>query len=675
MSDNLLLQKFKTPYEAFPFDVVTEKDYEPAIQALIEAARTEILQIASHPEPPTFANTIAALEYSGKPMSRVTEAFFNINSAETSDYLQELAQKIAPQLADFSNDILLNADLFQRIKTVYDRKEDWQLNDEEQRLLFITYKNFVRNGALLSDEQQKTLRELDQQLSMLQVQFSQNVLQETNSYRLELHEDKDIAGLPESLLQQAADIAREQQKSGYIFTLQFPSYVPFMKYAANRERRKELYLAYNRRAFQANDHNNESVIRAIVQHKDHRARLLGYANHAAFVLEERMAGSEDAVHTFLFDLLEKARPYALKEMEALKAIAAKDGIEELMPYDHAYYAEKLREEQYDYSEEKLKAYFPLEQVLNAAFGLAERLFGLQFSPMKNIPVYHPEVTVYEVTESGRHKALLYTDFHPRPGKRAGAWMTSFKGQYMDQEGNNSRPHIAIVCNFSRPVGNTPSLLTFTEVTTLFHEFGHALHGMLADTRFESLSGTNVFWDFVELPSQFLENFCYEKTFLKTFARHWESAAELDDDTIDKIVKSANFMEAYQTLRQLSFGMLDMAYYHSDLTPDMTIAAFEQQQTEPARLYPLVPDTALSPAFSHIFAGGYDAGYYSYKWAEVLDADAFAYFKENGIFNPDIAALYKTMLSKGGTVDPMDLYVQFRGRKPDAGALLKRAGLE
>ncbi len=672
---DILRHTFRTPHEAFPFDVVTDKDYEPAITALLQEAKADLERIAKDPEPATFASTIAALDYNGKQMARVVEAFFNVNSAETNDYLQELAQKVAPQLAAFSNDILLNKDLFYKVKAVCDKKDQLHLDGEASRLLSITYKNFVRNGALLSEQKQSELRNLDQQLSTLKVQFSQHVLQETNGYQLHLLDETDIAGLPESILRQASEISREQGKSGYIFTLQFPSYVPFMKYAANRERRKELYLAYNRRAFQQNECNNEQVIRDIVALKDQRAQLLGYENHAAFVLEERMAKSEETVRSFLRDLLTKARPQALREIDALRSLAARDGIETLMPYDHAYYAEKLREAQYDYSEEMLKAYFPLEQVLNAAFGLAEKLFGLRFSLRNDIPVYHPEVRVYEVQESRRYKALLYTDFHPRPGKRSGAWMTSFKGQYIDHQGNNSRPHISIVCNFSRPVANTPSLLTFSEVTTLFHEFGHALHGMLADTHFESLSGTNVFWDFVELPSQFLENYCYEKSFLNTFAHHWESGEALDDNTIDKIVKAANFMEGYQTLRQVSFGLLDMAYYHGSLPADTTISTFEQQQILPAQLYPLVPDTAFSPSFSHIFGGGYDAGYYSYKWAEVLDADAFAYFKEQGIFNPDTAAQYKTLLSKGGTVDPIELYIQFRGREPDVSALLKRAGLE
>jgi len=459
-----------------------------------------------------------------------------------------------------------------------------------------------------------------------------------------------------------------------VFTLQYPSLVPFLTYAASRERRRELHLANGTKAFRDNEYNNESVIRRIAALRDQRAKLLGFDTHAAFVLEERMAGNADTVFSFLYDLLQKAKPYAIKDTEALKPLAAKDGIDILMPYDHGYYAEKLREEKYDYSEEELKPYFSLGHVLQAAFDAAGKLYGLTFTLRNDIQKYHPEVAVYEVLEQGRHKALLYTDWHPREGKRAGAWMTSYKGQYKEQ-GKDHRPHISIVCNFSRPTADTPSLLTFNETTTLFHEFGHALHGMLADTTYESLSGTNVYWDFVELPSQFMENYCYQKEFLVTFARHYQTGKVLPDEQIDKIVASANYMEGYQTMRQLSFGLLDMAYHTGMLKPGEGIEQFEKETIQTTQLYPVIPGTAQSPSFSHIFPGGYSAGYYSYKWSEVLDADAFAYFKETGIFNPETAARFKTLLSKGGTEDPMELYETFRGRKPDAGALLERAGLK
>jgi peptidyl-dipeptidase Dcp len=483
-----------------------------------------------------------------------------------------------------------------------------------------------------------------------------------------------MEGIPDSIRTQAKEEATKRKLEGWVFTLQYPSLIPFLTYAANRERRKELHMANGRKAFQNNEYNNEEIIRKIVTLRDERARLLGFDTHAAFVLEERMASTPDQVFTFLYDLLEKAKPYAGKDIEALKPLAAKDGIETLMPYDHAYYAEKLREEKYDFSEEELKPYFPLEQVLHAAFDAAKKLYGLTFQIRNDIQKYHEEVTVYGVLENGNHKALLYTDWHPREGKRAGAWMTSYKGQYRtDQE--DHRPHISIVCNFSRPSGETPSLLTFNEVTTLFHEFGHALHGMMADTKYESLSGTNVYWDFVELPSQFMENYCYEKEFLATFAKHYKTGEILPMEQIDKIVASANFMEGYQTMRQLSFGLLDMAFHTGKLQQGESIETFEKQITKETQLYPTIAGVAQSPSFSHIFPGGYSSGYYSYKWSEVLDADAFAYFKEIGIFNGETASKFKTLLSKGGTEDPMDLYIAFRGRKPDVNALLERAGLK
>ncbi|PSK89599.1 M3 family metallopeptidase [Taibaiella chishuiensis] len=673
MNQNPLLQPFNTPFQSVPFDQIRQEDYREAIIQAIETARQEIAAISNNPETPTFDNTLVTREEAGRQLAVASEAFFNLNSAETSDYLQEVAEEISPLLAAFSNDINLDEALFARVKHVYEQADRTGFSTEMQRLLDKSYKHFTRNGALLSEADKQTLRQIDQELSGLTVKFSQNVLQETNAYSMHIEDEAGLEGLPASIVAQARAEAETRSLTGWVFTLQFPSYVPFLKYAANRERRKELYLASAQKAFKDNAYNNEAIIKKIVSLRDQRARLLGFASHAAFVLEERMAGTPDAVTGFLNDLLEKARPFAHQDVASLQPLAARDGLTELMPYDHAYYAEKLREEKYDYSEEALKPYFPLQQVLQAAFAAAGKLYGLSFSERTDIPTYHEEVTVYEVLEEGRHKALLYTDWHPRKGKRAGAWMTSFKGQYRNADGEH-RPHISIVCNFSRPTGDTPSLLTFNEVTTLFHEFGHALHGMLADTRYESLSGTNVYWDFVELPSQFMENFCYQKEFLATFAHHYKTGELLPEAQIDKIVASANFMEGYQTLRQLAFGLLDMAYHTGGLAEQDTIEHFEKEITRSAQLYPALPHTAQSPSFSHIFAGGYSAGYYSYKWSEVLDADAFAYFKETGIFNPETAALFKTLLSKGGTEDPMDLYVAFRGRKPEVNALLQRAGL-
>lgn len=670
---NPLLQPFDTPFESVPFETLEQEQFKPAILECIDRAKAEIAAIVANEATPNFDNTIAALERVGKQLEVISATFFNLDAAETNDYIQNLAQELSPVLAEYSNDVMLNEALFTRIQQVFDHINRAALTGEENRLLDKTYKSFVRNGALLSEKEKERLREIDKELATLTMKFSQNVLQETNAYQLHIEDQAQLAGLPESIVAAARDEAKKRNLEGWVFTLQSPSFMPFMKYAANRELRKELQLAAGKRAFKANEYNNEGIIRKIVDLRGQRARLLGFDTHAAFVLQERMAAAPDTVFNFLHDLLNKAKPHAQREIAALQELAAADGIAEIMPYDHAYYAEKLREARFNLSEEALKPYFPLHSVLQAAFDAAHRLYGLHFTQRNDIQKYHPEVTVYEVTENGQHKALLYTDWHPRNGKRAGAWMTAYRGQYIS-DGRNIRPHISIVCNFARPVGDTPSLLTFTEVTTLFHEFGHALHGMLADTTFESLSGTNVYWDFVELPSQFMENYCYDKTFLRSFGRHYLTGEPLPEVEIDKIVAASNFMEGYQTLRQLGFGLLDMAYHTGKLAADTTIETFEADTLRDTQLYPRLDGTAQSPSFSHIFAGGYSAGYYSYKWAEVLDADAFSYFKETGIFHPETAAKFKALLSKGGTEDPMELYVQFRGRKPEPEALLRRAGL-
>lgn len=671
--NNILLTEWNTPFQAAPFSKINSEDYEPAIVALIEAAKHNIDKIVANTETPTFENTILALENAGQKLNVVSAIFFNLHAAETNDIIEVAAQNISPLMAAYSNDIMLNRRLFDRIKAVYDNEENKNLNSESKRLIDITYKSFVRNGALLNEEQQSQLCSIDEQLSVLKVTFSQNVLTETNAYTLHITNEKDLDGLPDSVKAMARQEAQERKMEGWVFMLQYPSITPFLKFAKNRALRKEIHLAAGKKAFQNNAYNNAENIKKIVRLRDERAKLLGFKNHADFVLQERMAKEEQTVHTFLIDLLTKAKPFATQEIKDLTALAAQDGIEEIMPYDHAYYAERLKEQKFSISEEELKVYFPLHQVLQAAFDAAGRLYGLEFVRNNKIDKYHEEVAVYEVKENGKHKALLYTDFFPRKGKRAGAWMTIYKGQYKEN-GVNIRPHISIVCNFSRPVDEVPSLLSFMEVTTLFHEFGHALHGMLADTQYESLSGTNVYWDFVELPSQFMENFCYEKEFLQTFAKHYQTGETLPEDKIDKIVQSANFMQGYQTLRQLGFGILDMAYHTGKCHATISIEEFENNTIAATKLYPHISGTAISPSFSHIFAGGYAAGYYSYKWAEVLDADAFAYFKEKGIFDTTTAQKFKTLLSKGGTEDPMQLYIDFRGRKPEIDALLQRAGL-
>ncbi|WP_134090686.1 M3 family metallopeptidase [Olivibacter sp. XZL3] len=669
---NPLLSAFNTPFNSFPFENVKQEDFKPAILEGLALARKDIAEIVDDPASPTFDNTVVALEQAGKQLHIITEAFFNLNSAETNDYLQNLAEEISPLLAAYGNDITLNERLFERVKAVFESTSK-NLSEEEYRLLDRTYKSFTRNGALLSDAEKDRLRFIDKELSTLKVKFSQNVLHETNAYTLHITNEQDLEGLPDSVKSAAKEEAKKRNLKGWIFSLQFPSMMPFMKYAKNRNLRKELYVASSQKAFHKNEYDNEDYIKKIVSYRQERAELLGYESHAHFVLQERMASNPEQVDTFLRDLLAKAKPFAQKEVEQLRQLAVMDGISELMPYDHAYYVEKLREAKYNFSEEALKPYFALEEVVKAAFDVANRLYGLSFRKRHDIQKYHQEVDVFEVLENGEHKALLYVDWFPREGKRAGAWMTSYRGQ-SKVNGQHIRPHISIVCNFSRPYEEVPSLLTFNEVTTLFHEFGHALHGIMADTVYESLSGTNVYWDFVELPSQFMENYCYDKGFLSSFAKHYKTGEPLPSEEIDKIVASANFMEGYQTLRQLSFGLLDLAYHTNQLRPDDSIEEFERNIVREMQLYPIIEGTAMSPSFSHIFPGGYAAGYYSYKWAEVLDADAFAYFKETGIFNRDTAAKFKTLLSRGGTVEPMKLYVDFRGRKPSVDALLKRAGL-
>lgn len=669
---NILTENFNTPYHSAPFTSIKNEDYLPAFQELIQKSEAEIDAIVNNPEEATFENVIEALAYSEEQLDKVSNIFFNLNSAETSDELQQIAQEVSPILTEYSSKISQNEALFNKIKKVYDEKEKYNLNEEQQMLLNETYKDFVRSGALLNEEGKEKLKKISMDLSLKSLQFGQNVLASTNNYFKHITNKEDLAGIPDAILEQYAEEAKERNLEGWVVTLQYPSYIPFMTYAENRELRKEIALANGKKSFEGDEFDNQNLIKELLTLKQQKAELLGYKDYADYVLEERMAKSPTKVIDFLNELLTKAKPYANKEIEELKSLAKADGIDEMQGYDHAFYAEKLRKAKYDLNDEELKPYFPLEQVQDAVFGLSKQLFGLTFEERNDIPKYHEDVKVYEVKENGEYKSLLYVDYFPRKGKRAGAWMTSYKSQYK-KDGENSRPHISIVCNFSKPTKDTPSLLTFQEVTTLFHEFGHALHGMLANTQYPTLSGTSVKWDFVELPSQFLENFCYEPEFLKTFAKHYKTGEVLSDEKIEKISQSKNFMEGYQTMRQLGFGLLDMNY-HSKVAEleNKTIKEFEDEYTKATQLYPSNPETAMSPSFSHIFQGGYSAGYYSYKWAEVLDADAFQYFKENGIFNPEIAAKYKVLLSSGGTKDPMELYKDFRGSEPKVESLLKRA---
>ncbi len=670
--NNILLTDFDTA----PFSKINTQDYEPAFDQAIADAKQEIQQIITNTDTPTFENTIEAMAFSGMQLDRISNIFFNLNSAETNDELQKIAQIVAPKLSAFGNDISLNPDLFARVKAVHDIVDQSTLTTEQKTLLDKTYKGFVRNGALLNDDQKTKLREIDAQLSVLSLKFNENVLAETNAYQLHITNEDDLAGLPDGVIEAAKNLAEQQEKQGWIFTLDYPSYLPFVTYAKNRELRKEIAIANGKKGFQDNDFNNEENVLKIVKLRNERAQLLGYATHAAFVLEERMAQNPENVFNFLNELLEKAKPAAEKEFHELTDYAKKlDGIDQLQKWDGSYYSEKLKQERFNLDDEVLKPYFQLENVLNGAFEVANKLYGLTFTEVHNIDKYQKDVQTFEVTdESGNLVAVFYSDFFPRKGKRNGAWMTSYKSQWI-KNGVNDRPHISIVCNFTPPTSSKPSLLTFNEVTTLFHEFGHALHGMLANTTYPSLSGTSVYWDFVELPSQIMENWVYEPETLALFAKHYETGETIPQQYIDKIKESANFLEGMATLRQLSFGLLDMAWHTKNPNDISSLKDFENQEFQYTQLYPDVAENAMSTAFSHIFAGGYSSGYYSYKWAEVLDADAFDYFKQHGIFNKEIASKFKDfVLSQGGTEHPMTLYKKFRGQEPSPNALLKRAGL-
>ncbi|RRJ90921.1 M3 family peptidase [Paenimyroides tangerinum] len=670
--ENILLQKFDTA----PFSQIKNEDFEPAFEQAIKDAKQEVQDIINNPEEATFENTLEAMAFSGMQLDRISNIFFNLNSAETNEELQKIAQVVAPKLSEFGNDITLNPDLFKRVKAVYDKKNALNLTAEQLMLLEKSYKGFVRNGALLSDTEKEQLRAIDTELALLSLKFGENVLAETNAYQLHITDENDLDGLPEDTKIMAKQLAESEKKEGWIFTLDFPSYLPFVTYAKNRELRKEMAVVAGKKAFQDNEYNNEANVLRIVNLRQQRANLLGYTTHADFVLEERMAQNPTKVLDFLNDLLVKAKPAATKEFDELTAFAKNlDNIEQLEKWDGAYYSEKLKQEKFNLDDEILKPYFKLENVLNGAFEVANKLFGIRFEKVLNIDVYHEDVETYEVKDENNHLvALFYADFFPRKGKRNGAWMTSFKSQFI-KDGINERPHVSIVCNFTKPTPTKPSLLTFNEVTTLFHEFGHALHGMLANTIYPSLSGTSVYWDFVELPSQVMENWCYEKEALELFAKHYETGETIPMELIEKIKESASFLEGMATVRQLSFGLLDMGWHSQNPENITSLKAFENEQFESTKLYPDVAENAMSTAFSHIFAGGYSSGYYSYKWAEVLDADAFDYFKQNGIFNKEIATKFKdNVLSQGGTQPPMELYKKFRGQEPKPEALLKRAGL-
>ena len=677
---NPFFSTYDTPHETVPFDKITINDFEPAIMKGIEEEDEVIDAIVNNPDTPTFENTIEALENSGELLSKVTEVFFNLLSAETTDEMDELAQKLSPILSEHGNNITLNEKLFERVKAVYENVDKNSLTKEQQRLLQDSYDSFVRNGANLNEEDKQKYRQLTSELGVLSLQFSQNKLKDLNAFTLHITDEAELEGLPESAVDAAKEEAKSRNLEGWVFTLQAPSYGPFLTYSAKRELRKQMYMAYNTICTHDNENNNLDIVKQIVNHHREIAQLLGYKTYADYTLVKRMAQNSETVYNLLSQLLEAYKPTAKKEVEEVRKMAKEmtgDEQFELQPWDFGYYSNKLKERDYNINSEMLRPYFELSKVKKGVFGLATKLYGISFKLNKDIPVYHPDVEAYEVFDKdGKYLAVLYCDFHPRKSKKSGAWMTSYKEQWIDKNGVNSRPHVSVTMNLTKPTAEKPSLLTLGEVETFLHEFGHSLHGMFANTKYKSLSGTNVYWDFVELPSQFMENYAVEKDFLNTFAFHYQTGEPLPDELIQRIVKSRNFNVAYACLRQLSFGLLDMAYYTKETEFDDDVKEFEKSAWKETQLLPQVPEACMSVQFSHIMAGGYSAGYYSYKWAEVLDADAFSLFKQNGIFDSATAQRFRdNVLSKGGTEPPMDLYIRFRGQKPSIDALLKRNGIQ
>jgi peptidyl-dipeptidase Dcp len=674
---NPLLSKFDTPYQTPPFDKIKHEHYKPALDSAISMARHEIDAIVNNPAEPTFENTIEALDRSGKLLADVSNILFNLNEAETDSILQQIVIEASPILTDFSNDINLNPDLFKRVKAVWEKRDSLKLTAEQQMLLDKTYKGFVRNGANLNEAEKEKYRAISRELSELTVKFNQNVLAETNSYKLHITNEADLAGLPQSLIDAAAYTAKQKGLDGWVITLDYPMYGPFMKYADNRELRKQLYMAYGSRCFKGNEYDNQKIALRIANLRLELAKLLGYPNYATFVLENRMAETPERVNEFLDQLVEASLPAARDEVKEVEEFARQQGFKgKLERWDWSYYSEKLKNAKYSYNEEELKPYFQLEKVIDGVFLLANKLYGLTFSPNANIPVYHPDVKAYEVYDgSGRFMAVLYLDFFPREGKSGGAWMTSFRSQYRDN-GKDVRPLVSIVTNFTKPTDKQPSLLTFYEFSTFLHEFGHALHGMLSDCNYTSLSGTSVYRDFVELPSQIMENFAVEKEYLDLFAIHYQTGEKIPQELVQKIIDSRNFQAGYFSLRQLGFGVLDMAWHTITKPVTEDVDSFEKKVLNPLEVLPPVKGTNMSVTFGHIFEGGYAAGYYGYKWAEVLDADAFEVFKEKGIFNREVAQSFReNILSKGGSEHPMTLYKRFRGQEPTIDALLKRSGLK
>lgn len=673
--NELLKDNFGTLHNTYPFDRITLADYEQAIMQGMQEEDEAISQIVNNPDEPTFRNVI--LPKTDKLLSRATNAFFNLLSANTNDEMDEMAQRISPLLAEHSNKILLNSTLFEKVK--YVKEHETSLSAEEKMLLDKVYEGFERNGACLNEEDKEKLAHLNIELSQLTILFSQNNLKEMNAYQLHITDERDLSGLPQTALDAARMAAIEKGLEGHLFTLHAPSYGPFITYADNRDLRRQIYQAKACLCSQDNEYDNREIVRQIVNHRTQIAQLLGYQTYADYALTRRMAQTTANVYDLIEQLLAAYKPIALEEMDELRTLARQIEGENfvLEPWDLAYYSHKLKLNRYNLDSEMLRPYFQLEKVKEGIFSLANRLYGITFRQNKEIPVYHPDVEAYEVFDrDGTYLAVFYADFFPRESKQSGAWMTSYQEQYINEEGNDIRPHVSITTNFTKPTEEKPSLLTLSEVETFLHEFGHALHGIFSKVRFESLSGTNVYWDFVELPSQFMENYATQPDFLHTFAYHYETGEPIPDELIRRIKESSNFQCGYACVRQLSFCLLDMAYYTLTTPLNEDILQFETQAWKEATLIKPIKGACMTVQFGHIMSGGYAAGYYSYKWAEVLDADAFSMFQQEGIFNLETANRFRQeILSKGGTRHPMDLYVSFRGQKPTIDALLTRNGLK
>ena len=677
-NENPFFSEYTTPHQTAPFDKIRIEHYEPAVLEGIKQHQAEVDAIVNNPEAPTFENTVVALEYAGDMLNRVLSVFFNLNSAETSDEMQALAQKLSPILTEHSNNVSLNEVLFARIKTVYETTDKSALTTEQQRLLQSTYDGFARSGANLNDEDKAKYRELTTELSQATLAFGQNTLKATNSFALNVTDSARLKGMPESLLEAAAQTAKEKGQEGWTFTLHAPSYSPLMMYCEDRDLRRQMYMAYNTQCVQDNENNNEELVKKIVNLRLAIAQLLGYESHADYVLENRMAENADNVNQLLDQLLEAYLPAAKEDVKAVQEIAARtEGKNfELMPWDWSFYSEKLRSEKYSLNDEMVRPYFKLENVIKGVFGLATRLYGITFEENKEIPVFHPDVKAYDVLDKdGSYLAVIYTDFFPRAGKRSGAWMTSYQEQFV-KDGVDNRPHVSITMNFTKPTASKPALLTQDEVETFLHEFGHALHGIFAATTYPSMGGTNVYRDFVELPSQLMENFLPKKEFLSTFAYHYETGELIPDELIERIVRAQNYNAAYACIRQLSLGILDMAWYSRTTPFEGDVLAYEQKAWESTQLLPTVEGTNMTTHFGHIMSGGYSAGYYSYKWSEMLDADAFSLFEEKGLYSEEVATSFrKNILEKGGSEHPKELYRRFRGQDATIDALMKRDGIK